>query len=174
MAIPPESDDVKKSNKLLIQDLVNRITGRIIRYVDTSLMPLPENPRDLEVAISDPKFVEIMSEEFLKSYRECGISVDMPADEALGSFISDLESSIIIQFARSIKLNMIEIGPGREIFRTYSGEALKTRLYDIFVDVIKRSVSNSILTKENVYEKILIKDHYLAILKKQLSKANDK
>lgn len=174
MPAPLESDEIKKTNKLLIQSLVNRITGRIIQYVDTSLVPLPENPRDLEAAISDPKFVEIMTEEFLKSYRECGISADTPADEMLGSFISDLENSVIIQFSRSIKLNMIELGPGPAMFRDYRGDALKMRLYNIFVDVIKRSVSSSILTKENVYEKILIKDEWLATLKQQLSKANDR
>lgn len=174
MAAPLESEAIKKTNKLLIQDLVNRITGRIIQYVDTSLVPLPENPRDLEAAISDPRFVEIMTEEFLKSYRECGVSPDTPADEMLGTFISDLESSIIIQFSRSIKLNMIELGPGPAVFRDYRDDALRTRLYNIVVDVIKRSVSSSILTKENVYEKILIKDEWLATLKRQLSKANDK
>lgn len=173
MPAPLESESIKKTNKLLIQDLVNRITGRIIQYVDTSLVPLPENPRDLEAAISDPRFVEIMTEEFLKSYRECGISADAPADEMLGTFISDLENTIIIQFSRSIKLNMIELGPGPAIFRDYRDDALRTRLYNVFVDVIKRSVSSSILTKENVYEKILIKDEWLATLKQQLSKAND-
>lgn len=173
MVAPLESESIKKTNKLLIQDLVNRITGRIIQYVDASLVPLPENPRDLETAISDPRFVEIMTEEFLKSYRECGISADVPADEMLGTFISDLENSIIIQFSRSIKLNMIELGPGPSVFRDYRDDALRTRLYNIVVDVIKHSVSSSILTKENVYEKILIKDEWLATLKRQLSKAND-
>ena len=174
MPAPLESESIKKTNKLLIQDLVNRITGRIIQYIDTSLVPLPENPRDLEAAISDPRFVEIMAEEFLGSYRECGISADTPSDEMLGTFISDLESNIIVQFSRSIKLNMIELGPGPTLFRDYRGDALRTRLYNIFVDVIKRSVSSSILTKENVYEKILVKDEWLATLKQQLSKANDR
>lgn len=173
MPAPLESESIKKTNKLLIQDLVNRITGRIIQYVDTSLVPLPENPRDLEAAISDPRFIEIMTEEFLKSYRECGISADTPADEMLGTFISDLENNIIVQFARSIKLNMIELGPGPAVFRDYRDDALRTRLYNIVVDVIKRSVSSSILTKENVYEKILVKDEWLATLKSQLSKVND-
>jgi hypothetical protein len=171
MPAPDMGEMVKKANKGLIQDLVNRITGRIIQYVDTSLVPLPTNPKDLEKAISDPRFVEIMTEEFLKSYSECGIDASRPADELLGTFVADLETSIVIQFARNIKLNMIELGPSATVFRDYHGETLRTRLYNLFVDIIKRSVSSSIMTKENIYEKVLIKDHLLAVLARQLSKA---
>lgn len=175
MPAPEMGETIKKANKGLIQDLVNRITGRILQYVDTSLVPLPTDPKDLETAISDPRFVEIMTEEFLKSYKECGIDTSRaqstPADELIGTFIADLETTISIQFARNIKLNMIELGPNATVFRDYHGETLRTRLYNLFVDVIKRSVSSSIMTKENIYEKILIKDHLLGVLAHQLSKA---
>lgn len=169
---PPEmGEKIKKANKLLIQDLVNRITGRIIQYVDTSLLPLPENARGLEKAISDPRFNEILMEEFLASYVASGVDPKTPADELAGTFIADLENNIAIQFARNIKLNMIELGPDAKVFRDYRGDTLRTRLYNLFVDVIKRSVSSSIMTKENIYEKILIKDHLLGVLAAQLSKA---
>lgn len=174
MVAPEMGESIKKSNKGLIQDLVNRITGRIIQYIDTSLVPLPTDPLGLETAISDPRFVEIMTNEFLKSYKECGVDSNRPADEFLGTFIADFETSIAIQFSRNIKLNMIELGPDAIVFRDYHGETLRTRLYNLFVDVIKRSITGSIMTKENIYEKILIKDHLLGILATQLSKAEQK
>jgi hypothetical protein len=171
MPMEDPGEMIKKENKGLIQDLVNRITGRILQYVDTSLVPLPTDPKGLEAAISDPRFIEIMTEEFLASYKDCGIDATRPADEFIGTFISDFENNIAIQFARNIKLNMIELGPSAIVFRDYHGETLRTRLYNIFVDVIRRSITSSIMTKENIYEKILIKDHMLTVLSRQLSKA---
>ena len=132
---------------------------------------MPENARGLEEAISDPRFNEILMEEFLASYAESGVDPKTPADELAGTFIADLENNIAIQFARNIKLNMIELGPDAKVFRDYHGDTLRTRLYNLFVDVIKRSVSSSIMTKENIYEKILIKDNLLEVLAAQLSKA---
>lgn len=161
---PEVIDEIKADNKPLVNLLVSRIITRIVRYVDEKLVPLPTKPAEIESAISDPAFVNILADELLKSYSECGISADAPADEYLGSFVADVEGSILVQFARNLRLNMMEMGPDAKLFRDYSGETLKTRLYNIFVDIIKRSVTTTLLTKENIYDKILIKDALMATL----------
>jgi hypothetical protein len=161
----PEMDSkIKMKNKQLIMMLVNRIIGRIVQYIDTSLVPLPTSPTEIEEAMMNPRFAEIMNEELLKSYVECGVNADVPADEFVGTFISDIDTSIMTQFARNVKVNMIELSPGASVFKEYKGDTLRTRLYNLFVEVIKKSVTASIMTKENIYEKLLIKDNALSML----------
>lgn len=153
--------DVKKDNKPLIDTLIHRITNRIIAYIDKSLVPLPTSPLKLEHAINDPMFIEIINVEMLKSYAECGVDIELPIDELVGSFISDVDTTIVVQFARHIKMNMIEMGPKPKLFEEYKGEALLTRLYNLFVDIVKKSVNATIRSKENIYEKLLIKNNLL-------------
>lgn len=156
--------EVKRDNKPLIDTLIHRITNRIITYIDKSLLPLPTDPIKLEKAINDPMFVEIANVEMLKSYAECGVDTELPVDELVGSFISDVDKTIVIQFARHIKMNMIEKGPKPRMFKEYKETALLTRLYNIFVDIIKKSVTATIRSKENIYEKLLIKNNLLKVL----------
>ncbi len=152
------AENIKAENKGLIATLTNRITGRIIQYIDKTLVPLPTAPAKLEEIIADPKFVEIMNEELLASYSECGISADADPAEFIGTFVAEIDGKIMVAFARALKANMLELGPGAKIFREYTGETLRTRLYNLFVEIIKRSVASAMQTKDNIYEKLLIKD----------------
>lgn len=154
-------NETKVNNKPLIDTLIHRITNRIISYVDDSLVPLPTNQKKLEEAIMDPNFVTLANIEMLRTYAECGTDAELPVHELVGSFISDVDNTIIVQFTRNLKLNMIDMGPKEKIFKEYSGDPLKTRLYNLFVDIIKKSVSSTIRSKENVYEKLLIKNNIL-------------
>jgi hypothetical protein len=154
-------NDTKRDNKALIDTLIHRITNRIIAYVDKSLVPLPTSQSKLEAAILDPMFIEIANVEMLKTYAECGVDTTLPIDELVGTFISDVDMTIIVQFSRNLKMNMIEMGPKSKTFKEYKGDVLKTRLYNIFVDIIKKSVSSTIRSKENIYEKLLVKNNLL-------------
>ena len=109
-------------------------------------------------------FIEIINIEMLKSYAECGVDITLPIDELVSSFISDVDRTIVIQFARNLKMNMIEMGPKPRLFKEYKGEPLKTRLYNLFTDIIKKSVTSTIRSKENIYEKLLIKNNLLKAL----------
>jgi hypothetical protein len=159
--VPDVIDDIKADNKPLVNSLIGQITGRIVQYIDKKVVTAPAKQSEFEAIVNDPEIVAIMSDELLKSYAQCGISADAPPEEYLGSFIADAERDIIVQFARNLRLNTIELGPKPELWRDYSGPTLRTRLYNIFVDIIKRSVSSSLLRKESVYDKILIKDALL-------------
>jgi hypothetical protein len=156
--------EIKLENVGLINTLIHRITNKIIEYVDKVLVPLPITPKEIELAIMDPVFIEIANVEMLKSYSECGINNRLPIDELVGSFISDVDSTIVVQLGRNLKYNIIEFGPSSKIFKEYSGPILKTKIYNIFVDIIKKSVSATIRSKENIYEKILVKNNLLGLI----------
>lgn len=153
--------EIKYDNKTLINDLINIITGRIIDYVDKSLVPLPTSKLELENAIRDPMFVEIMNQEILASYLRTGVDTRFRAHKLIGSFVSDVDNSIVPQFSRALKMNMIEMGPKKKIFREHDETILRTRIYNIFVSIIKKSVNSTIRSKENIYEKLLIKNRLL-------------
>jgi hypothetical protein len=158
------ASEIKMENVGIINTLINRITNKIIEYVDKVLIPLPMTPKDIEIAIMNPMFIEIANVEMLKSYAECGINNVLPIDELVGTFISDVDSTIVTQFARNLKYNMIEFGPSPTMFKEYSGPVLKTKIYNIFADIIKKSVSSTIRSKNNIYEKILIKNNLLELI----------
>jgi len=157
--------EVKIDKKSLINNLIHRITNRILLYVDESLTPLPTTQQKLEEAIMDPMFTEIMNIEMLQSYSITGVDIKLPTYELVGSFISDVDNNIIVQFSRNLKNNMIEMGPSAKLFREYSGENLKTRLYNIFIEIIKKSIISTIKSKVNVYEMLLIKNNMLNEMK---------
>lgn len=166
----PINEDIviKRENKSLIDDLIHRITNNLIEYVDKSLLPLPTSKIEIECAIRDPKFIEILNTETLRSFADSGIDTDSKTfAELMGSFASVVSDRIIVQFSRALKINMIERGPKLKLFKETSIENLPTKLYTIFVDVVKYSVESTIRSKENIFEKIIIKSHMLNIIKKK-------
>lgn len=158
------ASEIKLENVGLINTLIHRITNKIIEYVDKALVPLPTSPKEIELAIMDNMFIEIANVEMLKSYAECGINNRLPVDELVGTFISDVDSTIVTQLSRNLKYNIIEFGPPAKLFKEYSGAILSTKIYNIFVDIIKKSVSATIRSKENIYEKLLIKNNLIRVL----------
>lgn len=169
--IKPIDEDiiVKRENKSLINDLIHRVTNNLIEYVDKSLLPLPMSKIEIECAIRDPKFIDILNTEMLRSFADSGIDTDSKTfAELMSSFASVVNSNIIVQFSRALKINMIERGPKLKLFKETSIGDLPTKLYTIFVDVIKYSVESAIRSKENIFEKIIIKSHVLNIIKKNI------
>lgn len=166
----PINEDIviKRENKSLIDNLIHRITNNLIEYVDKSLLPLPTSKIEIECAIRDPKFIEILNTETLRSFADSGIDTDSNTfAELMSSFASVVSDRIIVQFSRALKINMIERGPKLKLFKETSIGDLPTKLYTIFVDVVKFSVESTIRSKENIFEKIIIKSHMLNIIKKK-------
>lgn len=159
--------EIKEENSAFINELINRITNNLVAYIDKSLNPLPTNKMGIELAIRDPKFVEIMYTELLRTFSDSGVdALDKDFVELFSSFASAVVSHIIVQFSRALKINMIERGPKVKMFKETAPEHLQTKLYAIFVDVIVYSLQTTIKSKENIYEKTFIKAYVLNLIRK--------
>ena len=156
---------VKRDNGPLIETLIFRIMGRVTDHVDKVLNPLPTNPIAMEAALNDPRFVAIMKEEILKTFGDCGADPKLGKEELVTTFISSVDGVIVPRFARELKINLIDHGPDLNIFREYEGKTLHTRLRMVFVDIIRRSIVGAIKDKENVYERLILKNTLLSSLR---------
>jgi hypothetical protein len=165
---PINSDmEIKEENSAFINELINRITNNLVAYIDKSLTPLPTNKMGIELAIRDPKFVDIMRTELLRTFSDSGVdTLDQDFVELFSSFVAAVVGSIIVQFSRALKINMIERGPKIKMFKETAPEHLQTKLYAIFVDVIVYSLQSTIKSKENIYEKTFIKAYVLNLIRK--------
>jgi hypothetical protein len=159
--------EIKEENSAFINELINRITNNLVAYIDKSLTPLPTNKMGIELAIRDPKFVDIMRTELLRTFSDSGVdTLDQDFVELFSSFVAAVVGSIIVQFSRALKINMIERGPKIKMFKETAPEHLQTKLYAIFVDVIVYSLQSTIKSKENIYEKTFIKAYVLNLIRK--------
>ena len=68
----------------------------------------------------------------------------------------------MVQFARQLKIKAMEMGPPPKIFKELTGDALRSRLYNVLVDIVKASIVSTIRSKYNIYEKVLLKDKMFA------------